>query len=248
MITIERDALDQLLKQTEKTGLAVLKPSFVTEIIEAIKYPGKISIDTSLKTLPREIAKEIISFIKKSEFEESPEWSKRLASHEYAEDLFKEASKMKKSEDYYLCLQQIRKLFDDKSWCTYLEDPNIRTSNKQKVLKMACDDKTILSLIYKLLDTHETELIPRIMDEYHQILAGSSIVLRVEVTTAIPVDPKFGNKITKYLDKMFNKKVFPMFLTDPKILGGIVIRAGDKVFDYSIRNKLSSLRKEMIKK
>ena len=103
----------------------------------------------------------------------------------------------------------------------------------------------VLSLLYKLLDTHETELIPHIMDEYYKMLTGSTIVLRVEVTTAISIDQKFGKKVTKYLERMFNKKVFPTFLTDPKILGGIVIRAGDKVLDYSIRNKLLSLREEM---
>jgi F-type H+-transporting ATPase subunit delta len=246
LITIDRDVLNQLLKQSEKSGLAVLKPSFVNEIIEAIKYPGKIPIDTSLKTIPREIAKEIISYIEKREFEESPEWSRRLVAHEYAEDLFNQASKGKKGEDFYLCLQQIVKLFDDKSWSTYFQDPNIRLSDKHKILNIACEEKIVLSLIYKLLDINQTELIPGIMDEYHKMLTGSSIVLSVEVTTAIPIDPKFGKQIAKYLDRMFNKKVFPTFLTDPKILGGIVIRADDTVLDYSIRNKLSALRKEMM--
>lgn len=246
MITIDRDVLDELLKQLEKTRLSVLKPSFVTEIIAAIKHPETTFLDGGLKTLPPEVAKEIVNYIEKGEFEESPEWSRRLIVHKYAEDLFNKASKLEKSEDSYNCLNQITKLFEDQSWVTYFEDPNIRFSDKNKILKIASNNQLVLGLLYKLFDTHEIDILPEIINEYSNLIKGSSI-LRADVTTAIEVDEVLQRKIAKYLERIFGVKVFARFITDSKILGGIVIQVGDKVLDFSIRSKLALLKKKMAK-
>lgn len=247
LITIDQEVLNQLVKQVEKDRLSILAPHFVLEILEAIKHPRGESLDRGLKTLTPEIIKEVISYIEKGEFEESPEWSKKLTAHQYAENLFNKALEQRNTEECYSCLQQFSKLFEDEGWISYLEDPNIRISDKNKVLKLAGDNRLVLNLVYKLLDKYETGLVPDIIDEYRKILKGRSVI-RAEVTTAIPIDKKYERKIIKYLDKMFGRKVFPtIFFTDPKILGGIVIRVGDKVLDHSVRGKLVLLKKEMIK-
>jgi len=246
LITINQEVLNQLVKQIEKDRLSILEPHFVLEIIEAIKHPGEKSLDCGLKTLPPEIVKEVVNYIEKSEFEESPEWSKRLMAHSYAEDLFNTALEPRKTEECYNCLQQFHKLFEDQSWVTYLEDPNMRFSDKNKVLKLVGDNQLVLNLVYKLLDRHETGLLCDILDEYCKLLRGSSII-RAEVTTAIPVDEEYERKIAKYIEKMFSRKVFPVFFTDPKIIGGIVIRVGDKVLDRSVRSKLESMKKVLVR-
>jgi len=246
LITINREVSDQLLKQIEKDRLSILKPDFVIEIIEAIKHPGTISLNNGLKTLPPEIAKEIVSYVEKGDFEESPEWSRKLIAHRYAEDLFNKASEKKKSKENYHCLCQFAKLFRDQGWIAYLEDPSIRFSDKYRILNIAGNNQLALNLIYKLLDRHEIDILPKIVDEYNRLIKGSTII-RAEVTTAIAIDETYQGKIAKYLEKIFGVKVFPRFTTDSKIIGGIVIRAGDKVLDFSIRNKLALLKKEMSK-
>ena len=244
MITIHRDVLDELLKRLEREKLSVLKPSFVTEIIEAVKYPETVSLDRGLKKLPPEIAKEIASYVEKGCFCESPEWSRRLTAHRYAERLFNKASELKKVEESYQCLNKVQRLFDDRSWITYLEDPNVRFSDKNKILKIAGGNQTVLDLIYKLLEKHEIDILPDIINEYSKLLKGSS-VLRADVTTAIKVDEALQKKIGKYLERIFGTKVFARFNEDSKILGGIVIQVGDRVLDFSIRNKLTLLKKDM---
>lgn len=246
LITINREVLDQLLKQIEKDGLSILKPDFIIEIMEVIKHPETISLNNGLKTLPPGIAKEIVNYIEKGDFKESPEWSRRLIAHRYAEDLFNKAFKQRKSKEYYHCLCQFTKLFEDQGWVAYLEDPNIRFSDKNRILKIAGGNQLVLNLIYRLLDRHEVDELPDIIDEYSKLLKGSSI-LRAEVTTAIAVDEVYQGKIAKYLEKIFGVKVFPRFVTDYKIIGGIVIRVGDEVLDHSIRSKLALLKKEMSK-
>jgi F0F1-type ATP synthase delta subunit len=44
---------------------------------------------------------------------------------------------------------------------------------------------------------------------------------------------------------MLNARVFPTFSVDSKILGGIVIRVGNKVLDHSLRNRLLLLGKTL---
>jgi F-type H+-transporting ATPase subunit delta len=245
LITVNQEVLDQLIKQIERDRFLVFDSHFIDEILDAIRHPSKKSVDRSLKILPSNIVKEIILRIQQSNFVEDKEYSRKLIAHKYAEDLFNEALKNKNTEGCYSYLKQLSKMLEDKSWVNYLEDPNIHLSDKSKVLKLTGDDQVVLNLVYRLLDEHKTGLIPDILDEYHKMLIGSSIVIRAGVTTAIPIDEKYKDKIAKYLDKIFGKKVFPTFYTDPKIIGGIVIRAGDKVLDYSVRNKLALIAKEM---
>ena len=242
LITVDKEILNQLVMQMEKDKLYVFNPQFVREIVESIKHPKEKSIDSSLKTLPQGIAKEIASYIQKGEFEESTQWSKKLVAHGYAEKLFNAALDRKQTDECYDFLQQLLKLFEDEGWVALLEDPNIRFSDKNKVLRLAGDNQLVLNLIYKLLDKHETGLLSYIIDEYRNLLLGSSVV-RAEVTTAIPIDQEYEKKIIKYIERMFTGKVIPFFSVDPEILGGIVIRVGDKVLDRSLRNRLLLLHK-----
>jgi F-type H+-transporting ATPase subunit delta len=44
------------------------------------------------------------------------------------------------------------------------------------------------------------------------------------------------------------KQVLPHFHEDPAILGGVVVRVGDRVFDGSVRRKMTVLRRALLAK
>src|SRR3990172_1633984 len=50
----------------------------------------------------------------------------------------------------------------------------------------------------------------------------------------------------RFLGAAVGKEVIPHVRDDPKILGGIVVRIGDRVMDGSVRRKMMQLRKQML--
>jgi F-type H+-transporting ATPase subunit delta len=70
--------------------------------------------------------------------------------------------------------------------------------------------------------------------------------IRAAVTVAHPVDEALRTKITDRLTAVMGRQVLPQFTQDPAILGGVIVRVGDRVFDGSIRRKVTVLRRTLL--
>jgi len=68
-----------------------------------------------------------------------------------------------------------------------------------------------------------------------------------EVITAIPLDNEDKLMLAQRLTEIFGKPIVLKPKVDPSIIGGIIIRIGDKLIDGSIRSKLEALKRELMK-
>ncbi len=89
-------------------------------------------------------------------------------------------------------------------------------------------------------------LLSDIAEEYEQLVDRHLDRVHAVVSTARPVDEKLARAIRKRLTEVFAKEVLPHFRTEPALLGGVVVRVGDRVFDGSLRRKLKLLRNRML--
>ena len=91
-------------------------------------------------------------------------------------------------------------------------------------------------------------MIEDISDEYQQMLdnyRGVEGAQIAEVTTAIPLDDDDKLRLAQRITDMVGRPVVLRANVDPGVVGGIIIRVGDKLIDGSIRSKLASLRREL---
>ena len=70
--------------------------------------------------------------------------------------------------------------------------------------------------------------------------------VRAGVTMAREPDALTKNVIVERLSAAIGKDVIAGFSTDPSILGGVVVRIGDRVYDGSVRKRLGRLRQQLI--
>ena len=70
--------------------------------------------------------------------------------------------------------------------------------------------------------------------------------VRAAVTVAHPVDAALRQKIAERLTAVVGKEVLPHFTEDPSLLGGLVVRVGDRVFDGSLRRRMTVLRRQLL--
>ena len=70
--------------------------------------------------------------------------------------------------------------------------------------------------------------------------------VRAAVTVARPADEALRQQIAARLTQVIGKQVLPHFHEDPTILGGVIVRVGDRVFDGSVRRRMTLLRRQLL--
>jgi len=67
-----------------------------------------------------------------------------------------------------------------------------------------------------------------------------------DIRTAVALDDARRNALIAGLQQAIGKTIEPRFVVDPAILGSVVVRLGDEVFDGSVRHRIEQARKELV--
>ncbi len=66
------------------------------------------------------------------------------------------------------------------------------------------------------------------------------------VTLAVEPDARLEQQVVERLAQALGREVRAHFRTDPSILGGVVVRVGDRILDGSVRRRLTALKRRML--
>jgi len=66
------------------------------------------------------------------------------------------------------------------------------------------------------------------------------------VTLAAVPDARLEKQIVERLGRALGREVRAHFRSDRGILGGVVVRVGDRVFDGSLRRRVAALRRQLL--
>jgi F-type H+-transporting ATPase subunit delta len=89
-------------------------------------------------------------------------------------------------------------------------------------------------------------MLASIADEYRALVDVKLNRVRAGVTLAREVDALARSVLVEQLSKAIGKDVIAGFSTDPALLGGVVVRIGDRVYDGSVRKRLAVLRNKLL--
>lgn len=132
-----------------------------------------------------------------------------------------------------------------------LESPRIALVDKSKLLDKAFAskvDKELLNFLKLVGSKNRFDCLAAISVAAKKLqdeLAG-----RVEATliSATEVDESVKNRIAEQLGKVIGKQVRLQTEVDGTILGGMVVRVGDTVYDGSVVNQLAQVRSQAIQR
>ncbi|GAV20852.1 F-type H+-transporting ATPase subunit delta [Mariprofundus micogutta] len=129
-----------------------------------------------------------------------------------------------------------------------LVSPEYPVSLKQQVIIKASGGKIsaeIERLVALLAERNKVALLPEIADMVDEMIHQAESELEADVTVASSMDEALQDKLSKALTASTGKKVRLSISEDKSILGGMVVRIGDRKIDYSLRTKLAGLRRAL---
>jgi F-type H+-transporting ATPase subunit delta len=98
----------------------------------------------------------------------------------------------------------------------------------------------------KVLAKHERlDLLPAILEATQLEFEKRNGQQRVQVVSASPLDDAALGRVREKIAAAFSFDPIIENVTDPKLLGGLVIRVNNKVYDGSLRSRLNQLAKRM---
>ncbi len=138
-------------------------------------------------------------------------------------------------------------LESDQRLQVFFFSPYFSTEEKKEGLEKVVQDgdETVVNFLELLIEKHRVPAIFRIRRAYEALWEEENKLLPVEVTSAIELDQETVDNIGKTIGERTGRRVELESKVDPDILGGIVLRVGDRILDASIANRLESLRKQV---
>jgi len=173
-----------------------------------------------------------------------------IRARRYARAAFNMAVDAKDFNKWLSDLRNIASLTKDDVVFALLKNPEVSFDDKAKLLskRLGGINPLALKLVSLLVYRGRLGIIGDIADEYQRLLDsyhGIEGVRIAEVTTAIPLEDEDRLRIAQRLTDMHSKPVVLKYEVDSSLIGGIIIRIGDKLIDGSIRSKLEALRKDL---
>lgn len=129
-----------------------------------------------------------------------------------------------------------------------LMSPRVPKAEKARLLASALRDvpREFVLFLQALVKRGRQQLLREIADQYGGLLDVKLNRVRAAVTLARPADETLRRSIAEALSRELGKEVLPSFSVDPEILGGTIVRVGERVHDGSIRRRMTKLRRQLL--
>ncbi|MBF0270837.1 MAG: ATP synthase F1 subunit delta [Magnetococcales bacterium] len=130
-----------------------------------------------------------------------------------------------------------------------LTSPTASASHKHAALDAfithAAPVRILGNFLKLLVDKRRMDIVDSIADAYHQEMEARGGRITVELQSATPLDTHQAKDLQTTLSRLTGKKVRLESRVDPDLLGGIVVRIGSLMMDYSVRNHLNRLKAQL---
>jgi F-type H+-transporting ATPase subunit delta len=129
-----------------------------------------------------------------------------------------------------------------------LMSPRVTKAQKSALLAAALKGapRAFVLFLQAIVKRGRQALFGEIAHAYEGLLDVKLNRVRAAVTLARPADEALRRVIADQLARVVGKQVLPHFHEDPALLGGMMVRVGDRVFDGSVRRRMTVLRRALL--
>src|SRR3954468_24649707 len=138
-------------------------------------------------------------------------------------------------------------LGENKNLQTFFFSPRFSSSEKKDAIRKIIEggNERFLNFLELLAERHRLPATFRIRRAFDELWREEHKILPVEVTSAIELDDAFARSIGERIQNQTGRRIELTSRVDPNIIGGIVLRVGNKVLDASVHGRLERLRRQI---
>jgi F-type H+-transporting ATPase subunit delta len=168
----------------------------------------------------------------------------------YSRSLFEVAKEQDRLDDIHDQLGQFAdELSDSRELQVFFFSPYFSSQEKKDGITKIVDggDEYFVRFLELLAERHRMPALFRIRREFDALYAEERKLLPVNIVSAVDLDDMTVDGIRKTIEDQTGRDVDLSAKVDPGIIGGLVVRVGNYVWDASVRSRLERLRKQVAK-
>ncbi len=165
----------------------------------------------------------------------------------YGQAVFELAQEQGEAEPLGQGMAVVAQAFGDADFSALLKHAGVSAQDKRQAIEAVLEgiSPIVRNMVNLLTARGLVDAIPGACQEYSDLLDRQEGRQRVEVTTAIELEPAEVERVTQFVAELIGREVVVTPLVDEEILGGLVIQIGDRLLDGSARARLNGLREQL---
>jgi F-type H+-transporting ATPase subunit delta len=162
----------------------------------------------------------------------------------YAQAAFEEAQKLGDLKSWSEMLQSLAEAVSHPEVRAVVTSPRFLKAQIEKLMEGLLATQTKIqqrNFIRILVDNQRLLLLPEIVSLFEALRAEAEKTVNVVVDSAFELSAAQQEKIIATLKARLGREIKLVCKVNKELLGGVVIRAGDKVIDGSVRTRLGEM-------
>jgi F-type H+-transporting ATPase subunit delta len=170
-----------------------------------------------------------------------------VAAKRYAEAAYLLARERGNDDAWSSGLAAIAVLFGDERAQPLFESTLVPPSQKLALVERALAgvDPLVLNLARLLVRRRRTSLGPQVAEAFQELVDRDKGISHATVSSAVPLSPDDRRAVEQKLREITGGQVILATEVDESILGGLVVRIGDRLIDGSTRSRLVALKQRL---
>lgn len=173
----------------------------------------------------------------------------KLVAKRYAEALFEVAAESQNLEQVKEEIQFVAEVFESNPELkTIFTHPRLSKSEKKSMLEELFKDKvseSVLNLCYITVDKGREGYLAEISEEYTVLSNSEQGIVEAVALTAVSMSKDELSALEDKLSEQFNKRIQLSNKVDESVVGGVLLKVGDKVIDGSLKGRMDSIEREL---
>jgi F-type H+-transporting ATPase subunit delta len=166
----------------------------------------------------------------------------------YAAAVFKRAKETQSTAKWSQSLAFMSAVLKNEDISVVIDNPKVSKQRLSALMLDICQEHVNLeneNFLKLLILNNRLGLLPSIAELFEAYKADDEGYVEVEVSSAYALSKDAKQNVTTTLEKTLGKKIHMNVTVDKSLIGGVLVRAGDKVIDGSIRGRLQHMQKAL---
>lgn len=173
--------------------------------------------------------------------------AQRVSGKRYGQAIFELAQDQGAVEQWGQDMALVSQAFEDTEFSALLKHAGVSAEDKRRATDAVLGDTQpmVRNMVNLLVARGLVDAIAEACQEFAELQDRLEGRQRVEVTTAVALEPAEVERITQFVAGLIGREVVVTPRVDEEILGGLVIQIGDRLMDGSARARLNGLRERL---